>query len=255
MKTLRFKKRCLWLISGCLVTVPVGAFDFGNMTNPGKWFNGDRDRDYYDDYNRPPGGYGYPRPYEPVPGYGAPGYGAAPGYAEPGYAPQGYGAPGYSAPGYAAPPAPATNMGSSDADAAEIARLKKRVRELEAERASQPAQWQAAPSPGTQFNNTSGSADERWQTPVSPPPVSGGVSPDPEKTTPVMSPPAVEWQPSPSAAPSTDSYATSSTGSPGSQPVEGGGGWQGQPGEAERNASQYTPPPQYPGQPSFNIGR
>lgn len=253
MKALFITKRCLWLISGYLLVVPVGAFDFGNMTNPGKWFNGNRDRDY----NRPPEGYGYPNPYEPVPGYGAPGYGApgygAPGYAEPGYAPPGYDASGYSAPGYVVPPTPATNTGSSDA--AEIARLKKRVRELEAERASQTPQWQAAPSPGAQFNDSSGSAVEPWQTPVTPPPVSGKIPPAHEKATPVMPPPELEWQPSSNVAPSTDSYGSSATGSPGSPPVEGGGRWQDVPGEAERNASQYTPPPQYPGQSSFTLGR
>ena len=47
------------------------AFDFGNMMNPGEWF--DNDRDYYDRGYRGYGPYGYGGPYG---GYGP--YGGGP---------------------------------------------------------------------------------------------------------------------------------------------------------------------------------
>jgi hypothetical protein len=92
-----------FLAISLLLAMPAQAFDMGNMMNPSKWMNKDKDRDrYYDDdyydYGPPPG-YGYG-------GYGAPGYG---GYGLPGYG--GYGAPGYGgyggygAPGYGGDPA------------------------------------------------------------------------------------------------------------------------------------------------------
>lgn len=104
------------LAAGFLFTGSASAFDMGNMMNPSKWMKGDgnddyddydRYDDYYDDRYRgrgypPPRGYGYEGP-----GYG--GYEGAPGFA-----------PAYNAP----------QRGSSP-DAAEISRLKERIRELE----------------------------------------------------------------------------------------------------------------------------
>ena len=71
-------------LTGLTISTPVQAKGFGDFMNPGKWFGGNNDRDYYDRYRY--GGYGYPG-Y----GYGYPGYGYGP-YGYPGY---GYGAPGY----------------------------------------------------------------------------------------------------------------------------------------------------------------
>jgi len=76
------------------------ATGFGDFMNPGKWFGGNRNRGYDDDYYydryRYGGygpGYGYGGPY----GYGG-GYGSYGGYGG-GYGPYG-GWPGYGAPGY-----------------------------------------------------------------------------------------------------------------------------------------------------------
>jgi hypothetical protein len=91
-------KRSLIIVSsmlavggGSLAVMPSAyAFDMGNMMNPNKWFDGNKDRYrddyYYDRYDR----YGY-GPYGG--GWGGPyGYGAPYGYGYPGY---GYGVPGY----------------------------------------------------------------------------------------------------------------------------------------------------------------
>ena len=78
-------------LSSLIASTPVQAKGFGDFMNPGKWFGGNNDRDYYYDrgYGGYPGyGYGYPGYGY---GYGAPGYGYGP-YGYPGY---GYGAPGY----------------------------------------------------------------------------------------------------------------------------------------------------------------
>jgi len=100
---------------------PAGrALDFGNMMNPGQWFGGDRDDDYWDDGRY---GYGAP-PYGPPPplyGYGAPGM--APPY---GYGP----APMGAAPGYGAPTQAQSQESTTD-PAEELATLKERVRQLE----------------------------------------------------------------------------------------------------------------------------
>ena len=100
------------------------AFDMGNMMNPSKWMDNNKDNDRYDDYYDDPG-YGYPGL---PPGYG---YGGAPGYGyggDPGY---GYGgAPGYGGnPGYGA--APAYGAPGTESKEAEIMRLKERLRQLE----------------------------------------------------------------------------------------------------------------------------
>jgi len=70
------------------VSIPVQAANFGDFMNPGKWFGGNNNRDYYDRSYR----YGYP-------GYGYPGYGYG-GYGYPGYGYGGYGPPGYGYGGY-----------------------------------------------------------------------------------------------------------------------------------------------------------
>jgi hypothetical protein len=101
------------------------AFDMGNMMNPSKWMDSNKDKDRYDDYYDEPG-YGYPGG---PPGYygGAPGYGGGPGY---GYG----GAPGYGYggdPGYSYGGAPAYGASGTGSNEAEIMRLKERIRQLE----------------------------------------------------------------------------------------------------------------------------
>ena len=143
------------LAVACFLSVSTAhAFNLGNVMNPSKWMGGKNDDDYYDDYpggpgyGPPPGyyggpGYGGPGGYGP-PGYGGPGGYGAPGYGAPGMGapadgPQGYGAPGVGAPGVGAPAysAPAATSGH---DAAEIARLKERIRALEQQAGGQQAQ-------------------------------------------------------------------------------------------------------------------
>jgi hypothetical protein len=159
----------IFLASSLLLAVPAQAFDMGNMMNPSKWMNKDKDRDrYYDDdyydYGPPPG-YGYGAPG--YGGYGAPGYG---GYGAPGYG--GYGGGPYQGQGYdyATPGAPSSGSsytgpsyggnytGPSDSsrsgggqsgygpgittdDQVEIQRLKDRIRKLEQANKPQPNVW------------------------------------------------------------------------------------------------------------------
>lgn len=66
-------------IGGAAVLNVAQAFDFGNMMNPSRWFDNDRDRGYYRGYDGYYGGYG---PY----GYGGGPWGG-------GYGPYGYGGP------------------------------------------------------------------------------------------------------------------------------------------------------------------
>jgi hypothetical protein len=94
----------------------VYAAGFGDMFNPGRWFGGNNDDDYY--YDGPYGAYGpglYGAPgYGP---YGAPGYGYGYGAVPYGYAPgltPGV-APGYAAPVVVAPATIAPAAGSVDA--------------------------------------------------------------------------------------------------------------------------------------------
>jgi hypothetical protein len=120
------------LAAGFLFTSSANALDMGKMINPMKWMKGSKNNDdYYDDGyggpGYPPPGYGYGGPG--YGGYGGPGYG---GYGGPGYG--GYGAPGYGgygAPGYGGAPAYHTPQVGSSPDAAEISRLKERIRVLE----------------------------------------------------------------------------------------------------------------------------
>jgi hypothetical protein len=238
-----------------------GAFDFGNMMNPGRWFNGNRDNydDGYGNYYGPAGpGYGYPAP---APGYYAPGYGyaaPAPGYAAPGYGAPGYAVP-YAAPGSAATPAPAPKT-ATDADAAEIARLKQRVRELEKANAgagqSAPASPGAAyyPSTAAGSGTTSGTPISSWQTPMADQPAgsssAGSSSPYGEHpsaasatgSTRGSAPTPENWQPSPRASPVTDWSRSSGTTSNN----------YGTPARSTAGARATT---QYPGQQSFNLGR
>ena len=157
---------CGLVAAGLLLAGTAQAFDMGNMMNPSKWVGGNKDRDRYDDgdygggpgyggygggpgyggYGGAPGYGGYGGApgyggYGGAPGYGgysgAPGYGGyggAPGYGGYGGAPGygGYGgAPGYGygTPGYGGTPAAAQPR--TDDSAAEIDRLKERVRQLE----------------------------------------------------------------------------------------------------------------------------
>jgi len=130
MKSKMITSSGILLAAGFLFTASASAMDLGKMMNPSKWMGGNKskDRDYYDDGyggpGYPPPGYGYGGPG--YGGYGGPGYG---GYGGPGYG-GGYGAPGY-APGYGGAPAyNAPQIGTSP-DAAEISRLKERIRVLE----------------------------------------------------------------------------------------------------------------------------
>jgi len=75
-------------VGGAAVFNVAQAFDMGNMMNPSRWFDNDRDRGYYRGYDPYYGGYG---PY----GYGGPygGWGGPYGY---GGGPYGWGGyPGY----------------------------------------------------------------------------------------------------------------------------------------------------------------
>jgi hypothetical protein len=117
------------LVAGSLLLAnSAHAFDMGNMMNPSKWMNSDKDR--YDDYRGGP--YGYGRPgyggyYGGYPGYGGPGYGGYyggyPGYGAPGYGYGGY--PGYGGSTVVVP----GNSGSNS----EVQQLKARIRQLETE--------------------------------------------------------------------------------------------------------------------------
>jgi hypothetical protein len=241
---------------GTLLPPAAGAFDFGNMMSPGRWFNGNRD-DYnngYDDYYGPPGpGYAYP---------GTPGYYPGYGYTAPGYGVPAYGAPTYAAP-YGAPrnavtpPSGSVPSGATDADAAEIARLKKRVQELEkasaAARSTAPASPAAAgqPAPAPWGSTSSGASISTWQTPMAP-------------TQPADTPAAA-----PSSPDNGDRAAPSSTGSaaggwqpanpPASQAAPAG--WN-KPSGANGNYGMSAPSTagsrrlttQYPGQETFDIG-
>jgi hypothetical protein len=127
------------VLLGVLLADNASAFNFGNMMNPGRWFD-NNDDDYY--YDRGPG-YGYPGGYGGYGGY--PGYGyPGGGWGAPGYGGGPYGAPGYSSgaattqlpaappePPKATPPKRSTSAGG---DEAEIERLRRRVRELESTR-------------------------------------------------------------------------------------------------------------------------
>jgi hypothetical protein len=68
-QTMQNKERKLTVSAvavGLLLANPVYAFDMGNMMNPSKWMDNNKDNDRYDDYYDGPG-YGYPG--------GPPGYG------------------------------------------------------------------------------------------------------------------------------------------------------------------------------------
>lgn len=120
-------------LSSMTMTSVSEAGGFGpmnNMMNPSKWFGGNKNRRYDDDYYDGGPGYGYPPPGY---GYGAPGgYGGYPG---------GYGAPGYGAPvqpGYAAPAAPAAPAASDTGSADRIKELEDRIRQLESSQRQPP---------------------------------------------------------------------------------------------------------------------
>jgi len=85
------KYRGIIVMVSLLLTNAAHAFDMGNMMNPSKWVDSNRDDD---DYDRRGYGYGGPGGGYPGYGYGGPGWGGYPGY--------GYGAPGYGYPGYGA---------------------------------------------------------------------------------------------------------------------------------------------------------
>ncbi len=128
--------------SGLLLAGTAHAFDMGNMMNPSKWMGGNSNSDRYNDYG---GGPGYGGGYGGAPGYGG-GYGGAPGYGGPGYGGGYGGAPGYGggyggAPGYSGAPAYGAPAAGSASDAAEIERLKARIKKLE-----ESNQWWAQPT-------------------------------------------------------------------------------------------------------------
>lgn len=67
------KRKSIFLFAALALGANVAhAFDFGNMMNPGEWFD-NNDRDYYDRGYRGYGPYGYGGPYG---GYGP--YGGGP---------------------------------------------------------------------------------------------------------------------------------------------------------------------------------
>ncbi len=116
------------LVIGVLSSPVAGAFDFGDMMNPSRWFGGDRD--YRDDYHDGPWGPGY------GPGY----YGAPPDYIAPGYGAPGYPPPGYAAPAYGyAPPAHNPPAAADSTTSSEIRKLKQRIEQLEQEQAAAAA--------------------------------------------------------------------------------------------------------------------
>jgi hypothetical protein len=120
MQNQEVKFRALFVAASLLLAGSAHAIDMGKMMNPSKWMGGNKDNDRYDDYRGGPGGYG-----------GGPGgYGGGPG----GYGggPAGYG----GGPGYVAP------ASGTAADAAEIERMKERIRMLE----DAARQQQAAPA-------------------------------------------------------------------------------------------------------------
>jgi len=120
MQNQEIQFRALFVAASLLLANSAYAMDMGKMMNPSKWMGGNKDNDRYDDYRGGPGGYG-----------GGPGgYGGGPG----GYGggPAGYG----GGPGYVAP------ASGTAADAAEIERMKERIRMLE----DAARQQQAAPA-------------------------------------------------------------------------------------------------------------
>ena len=118
---------------GVLLAGTAQAFNMGNMMNPSKWMGGNSNSDRYVDYYGGPGGYGGgPGYYGGGPGYygggpggygGGPGYGGAPGYNG--------GAPNYGAPAAGGTPAYSAPASGSGSEAAEIERLKQRIKKLE----------------------------------------------------------------------------------------------------------------------------
>jgi hypothetical protein len=165
VKSKEINLRTIFVAAGLLLANPACAFDMGNMMNPSKWMNNNKNDDdrYYDDgpgYGYPGGppgyggapGYGYGGApgygYGGAPGYGyggdpgygydgGPGYGGAPGTGYGGAPGSGYGGdPGYGygggAPGYGASPAYG-GAAERSAKEAEIMRLKQRLKQLEGE--------------------------------------------------------------------------------------------------------------------------
>jgi hypothetical protein len=134
MRIKAIKLSTVIVASSLLLAGTAHAIDMGKMMNPSKWMGGNKDNDRYDDYRGGPGGYGGgPGGYGGGPG----GYGGGPG----GYGggPGGYGGGpgGYGGgPGYVAP------ASGTAADAAEIERMKERIRMLE----DAARQQQAAPA-------------------------------------------------------------------------------------------------------------
>ena len=120
MRIKAIKLSTVIVASSLLLAGTAHAIDMGKMMNPSKWMGGNKDNDRYDDYRGGPGGYGGgPGGYGGGPG----GYGGSPG---------GYG----GGPGYVAP------ASGTAADAAEIERMKERIRMLE----DAARQQQAAPA-------------------------------------------------------------------------------------------------------------
>jgi hypothetical protein len=177
VKTGMKHSRLTVILPGLLLAGTAHAFDFGGLSDPFGWIGGN---DYYDNYDRPYGGYGYGNPGYGGYGYGSPGYGGY-GYGDPGYGGYGgYGSPGYGGYGYGAPgyggygsgysgdgePASALPPG---AQAAEIERLKARIRKLE----------QAVQQAPSTFSNTTGNTlpafkgqmEHQWPAPPAAPPV------------------------------------------------------------------------------------
>ena len=106
MRIKAIKLSTVIVASSLLLAGTAHAIDMGKMMNPSKWIGGNKDNDRYDDYRGGPGGYGG----------GPAGYGGGPGYVAP--------------------------ASGTAADAAEIERMKERIRMLE----DAARQQQAAPA-------------------------------------------------------------------------------------------------------------
>lgn len=166
----------IMLVPGVLLAACAHAFDLGDMMSPSSWLGSSGDENYYDGYYGGPA-YGYS-------GNLAPGYGGLPGFGYGGFPDQYYGGiPGYgglpdlggdpllgyggsplyggygSNPGgYGYPATPRQNS-TETAAAAEIKRLKERIRKLEENCAQTQPAWSGQPAyPAAPWGGQAGTA-------------------------------------------------------------------------------------------------
>jgi len=169
--------KCLQILlapAGLLLATAAHALDFGGLSEPFDWMGGNN---AYDSYGGPWGGYGQTYPgYGGYGGQGYPGYGGYGqgysgygGYGQgyPGYGGYGPGDSGYGVPAYG--PAPG-------AQAAEIERLKARIRKLEQAGSQAPSTFNNATGAG--FGSYRGPVENQWPIP------NGGFQPGYQSTAP-----------------------------------------------------------------------